>query len=440
MSDKLALFGGKKTVEKVPEDLFRWPRVNRQMEKAVLDVLRAGKMSGSDITMEFEKSFAAWHGRKFALAANNGTASLHCAMFGLGIGRGDEIICPSITYWASCLPVFSLGGTVVFADIDPVTLCLDPDDLEQRISSRTKAIVVVHYCGRPAEMKKIMAIARKKRLAVIEDVSHAHGAYYHGQLVGTFGEVACFSLMSGKSFAIGEGGIMLTDNRRIYERAVAFGYYERSNQLTIPELKKASGLPWGGYKYRMHQMSSAVGLVQLKKYPEEMAEIDKAMNYFWDLLEETPAVYSQRPPKNSGCTMGGWYNPLALYKAEELDGLSVTRFCQALQAEGFPARPGCNKALHLHPLFNTVDIYGDGKPTRIASSPEDIREKSGCLPVAEGIQRRVFSIPWFKRFYPQVIERYAAAVKKVVANYHLLLKDDPGDPPDGGNWGLTFRI
>ncbi|MCM8757237.1 MAG: DegT/DnrJ/EryC1/StrS family aminotransferase, partial [Candidatus Omnitrophica bacterium] len=430
MAEKLALFGGKKRVRLVPKDLFSWPRVNREMEKMVLEVLRAGKMSGSDITKEFEKQFAAWHKRKYGLGANNGTAAIHCALFGLGIGRGDEVICPSITYWASCLPVFSLGGTVVFADIDPETLCLAPDDLENRITGKTKAIIVVHYCGRPAEMKKIMAIARRKRVAVLEDVSHAHGALYKGKLVGTFGEVSAFSLMSGKSLAVGEAGIMLTDDRRLYERAVAFGYYERSNELTLPELKAAAGLPWGGYKYRMHQMSSAVGLVQLKKYQEEMAEIDQAMNYFWDLLEGTPGVRSQRPAKNSNCTMGGWYNPLALYRPEELDGLSVTRFCQALQAEGFPARPGCNKALHLHPLFNTVDVYQDGRPTRIAFTKKDVRERVGSLPVAEGIQKRVFSVPWFKRFYPEVIECYAAAVKKVVANYHLLLKDDPGTPVD----------
>ncbi|HOJ40536.1 MAG TPA: aminotransferase class I/II-fold pyridoxal phosphate-dependent enzyme, partial [bacterium] len=212
MAEKLALLGGRKTIGRVPADLFRWPVVNKEMEKAVLNVLRAGKMSGSDITMEFEKAFAAWHGRRYGLGANNGTAALHCAMFGLGIGRGDEVICPSITYWASCLPVFSLGGTVVFADIDPETLCLDPDDLEHRITDRTKAVIVVHYCGRPAEMKKIMAISRKKGVAVIEDVSHAHGALYQGKLVGTFGQVAGFSLMSGKSFAVGEAGILLTDD------------------------------------------------------------------------------------------------------------------------------------------------------------------------------------------------------------------------------------
>lgn len=439
MKSKLAISGGEKAVKSDPRDIFDWPIVNEEMEEAVLDVLRKRSMSGTDITKEFEKKFAQWHGMKYGLGCNTGTAALHCAFFGAGIGRGDEVICPSITYWASCLQVFSLGATVVFADIQPDTLCIDPDDVERRITERTKAIVVVHYCSRPADMDRIMKVARKYNLKVIEDVSHAHGALYKGKLVGTFGDVSGFSCMTGKAFAIGEAGIMLTNDREIYERAIAFGHYERSGELTIDYLKEGEGLPWGGYKYRMHQMSSAVGLVQLKKYPSEMAEIDRAMNYFWDILEGVPGVKSPRPPKDSGTTMGGWYNSLAIYKSEELGGLSITRFCEALRAEGMNVWPGCNRALHQHPLFNSIDVYKDGKPTRIANSTRDVRNVGGPLPVSEEIQKRVFVVPWFKKFYPEIIKEYADAVKKVVENYKELLADDPGDPEDMGRWMLSVR-
>jgi len=437
---KLALLGGKKSIQADPKDIFTWPIINKRMEDEVLKVLRAGNMSGTDVTRRFERGFADWHQMKYGLGCNNGTAALHCAMFGLGVGVGDEVICPSITYWATCLPVFSLGGTVVFADIEADTLCLDPDDIEHRISDKTKAILVVHYCGRPARMDKIMSLARRHNLKVIEDVSHSHGAKYKGRMVGTFGDVSAFSLMSGKSFAVGEAGIMLTNDQAVYERAIAFGHYERHSELTLPELKAGAGLPWGGYKYRMHQLSSAVGLVQLKKYPGETAEIDKAMNYFWDLLEGAPGIRPTRPPKGSGTTMGGWYNPLGHYCSEKLKGLSLSRFCEALKAEGVPTNPGCNKALHLHPLFNTIDVYRHGKPTRIANSTGDLRQTPGSLPVAEGIQDKVFGVPWFKRYYPKIIKEYAGAVKKVVENHRALLPGDKGNPADAGNWGLTFRI
>lgn len=436
---KLAVFGGEKAVKSEAGDMFRWSRVTKEMEDGVLEVLRTGSMSESDLTMKFERGFADWHGMTYGLGCNTGTAALHCAFFGIGIGKGDEIICPSITYWASCLPVFSLGGTVVFADIDPETLCIDPADVEKRITERTKAILVVHYCSRPADMDRLTAVARKHNLKIVEDVSHAHGALYKGKMVGTFGEVSAFSCMSGKSFAIGEAGVMLTNEKEIYERAVAFGHYERHEGLTIQELLKGAGLPWGGYKYRMHQMSAAVGLVQLKKYPSEMAEIDRAMNYYWDSLEGLPGIRSPRPPEGSGSSMGGWYSSIGHYRSGELDGLSITRFCEAVQAEGGGISSGCNMALHLHPLLNTLDVYSDGRPTVIANSAKDIRGFGGPLPVSEGIQSKVFRVPWFKSYNGKVIREYAGAVRKVIENYKELLKDDPGNPEKMGSWSLSFR-
>ncbi len=437
MKEKLALLGGPKAIKSDVKDIFTWPIVNKEMEDRVLEVLRAGKMSELEVTKEFEEGFAKWHGMKYGLGHNNGTSALHSAFFGVGIGKGDEIICPAITYWASYLPVLSLGGTVVFADIEPDTLNIDPDDIEKRITKKTKAIVVVHYCARPANMTKIMKIAKKHNLKVVEDVSHAHGALYKGRLVGTFGDVSAYSCMSGKSFATGEAGMMLTNSREIYERAIVFGHYERHDDLTIPELKAASGMPWGGYKYRMHQLSAAVGIVQLKKYKKEMAEIDKAMNYYWDLLEGLPGIKSLRVPKGSGSTMGGWYVPLALYLKEQLGGLSITRFTEAVTAEGFSMSPGCNKGGFNHPFLNTVDVYKDGKPTRIANSDWDVRTNKGPLPVAEGIQSKVFHVPYFKKYYPKIIKEHADAVKKVVENYKELLAGDKGDPKDMGGWGLS---
>lgn len=434
-TQNLALFGGPKTVETDPGDIFDWPIITKEDEEAVLDVLRRKAMSDLDVTKEFEKEFAAWQGREYALGFNTGTAALQAAMFGCGVRVGDEIICQSLTYWASCLQAFSLGGTVVFAEVDPNTLCLDPNDIEHRITERTKAIMVVHYVGYPSDMDPIMEIARKHGVNVIEDVSHAQGGLYKGKKVGTFGDVAAMSLMSGKSFATGEAGILVTDDVEIYERAIALGHYERYNQsLQTEALKAYAGLPLGGYKYRMHQMSSAVGRVQLKYYDERMAEIQKAMNYFWDLLEAIPGIKAHRPPKESGSTMGGWYFSRGLYQPEELGGLSITRFCAAVTAEGVPTGPGCNLPLHLHPVFNTCDIYGHGRPTRLAHSDRDLRQPAGSLPVTEGMNARVLGVPWFKRYRPAIIEEHAAAYRKVAENYETLLKEDPGNPPNLGGW------
>jgi perosamine synthetase len=263
-------------------------------------------------------------------------------------------------------------------------------------------------------MDPIMEIAEKHGVKVIEDVSHAHGGLYEGRLVGTIGHISAMSIMSGKALPCGEGGFLLTNDRLLWERAVAFGHYERTRQvLEDPALKHFAGLPWGGHKYRMHQLSSTVGRVQLRHYRERMAEIQKAMNCFWDLLEDVPGIKAHRPPKASGSTMGGWYAAHGLYRAEQLNGLDIERFTEAVNAEGCATHAGANIPLHLHPLLNEADIYGHGKPTRIANTDRDLRQGPGSLPVTESIPRTCYSIPWFKHYRPPIIEEHALAFRKV---------------------------
>ncbi|MEA3401544.1 MAG: DegT/DnrJ/EryC1/StrS family aminotransferase [Armatimonadota bacterium] len=433
MAETLAIKGGPKAVQTDTGDIFSWPIITEEDEQAVLEVLRRGGMSGTDVTTKFEREYAEWHDMEYALGCSSGTATLQSAMWACGVRAGDEIIAPSLTYWATCLPVFSLQGTIVFAEVDPDSMCLDPDDIEHRITDRTKAIIPVHYCGHPADMDPIMEIAERHDLYVIEDVSHAHGGLYKGRLVGTIGHVGCFSVMSGKSLAVGEGGMIVTNHRDIWERCIAWGHYGRTRgtqwtgdveveNITLDELKPFVGLPWGGYKYRMHQLSSACGRVQLKHYRERMEEIQKAMNYFWDLLEDVPGVKAHRPPKGSGSTMGGWYAAHGLYVEEELDGLPIETFCEAVREEGVSTSPGANFPLHLHPLLNEADIYGHGEPTRIANSDRDLRQLEGSLPVTESMPRRCYSIPWFKHYRPEIIEEHALGFRKVAENADQLME------------------
>lgn len=438
---RLALFGGEPAVQHEPADMFTWPIITAEDEAAVLDVLRRGAMSGTDVTAAFEREFADWLGTRHAVGFNNGTAALHAAMFAVGVGVGDQVICPSITYWASAMPAYSLGASVVFADVDPWTLCIDPADIEHRITNHTKAIVVVHYLGHPADMDAIMRIAQRHGVAVIEDVSHSQGGLYRGRRLGTIGDVGAMSLMAGKAFAIGEAGILVTNDQRTYERSIAFGHYERyGKRIVDDELRSWAGLPLGGYKYRMHQMSSAVGRVQLRHYESRIAEIGTAMTYFWDQLDDVPGVRPHRPDVSRGDVNGGWYAPHGLYRTEELNGLSVTRFCEALQAEGVPARPGCNKPLHLHPVFNSADIYQHGTPTRLAHQADDIRQAPGSLPVAEQLGERVYTVPWFKHHRPEIIDEYVEAFRKVSEHHKDLLAADSGNPADLGGWHFFSAV
>jgi dTDP-4-amino-4,6-dideoxygalactose transaminase len=291
--------------------------------------------------------------------------------------------------------------------------------------------VVVHYCGYPADMDPIMKIARKHKVRVIEDVSHAQGGLYKGRKVGTFGDAAAMSLMSGKSFAIGEAGMLVTNDRELYERCIAYGHYERTGgasmynpadgQVTRQDLKEYKGIAMGGQKHRMNQLCSAMGRVQLKYYEQRMADIQEGMNYFWDLLEGVPGIRAHRPPKGSGSTMAGWYAARGLYKSEELGGLPCARFCEAVTAEGCGTAPGCNYPLHLHPLFHTADLFHMGKPTMVSFGQRDVRQGRGSLPVSERSTEIMYGIPWFKHKDEAVIKQYAKAFRKVAEHADELL-------------------
>ncbi len=432
---KLAILGGAPVIAKPDESLFHWPIVNDAMRKAQADVLEAGNMSGTDISRRFEGEFAKWQRRKYALSHNNGTSALNAAMYAIGLGPGDEIICTSVTYWASCTGALALGASVVFCVINPDTLLMDPASFEARITPRTKAVMVVHYMAHPAPMDEIMSIARKHGLKVIEDVSHAQGGHYKGQMLGTFGDVAAMSLMSCKSFAIGEGGMLATDDAEIYRRAIRFGHYDRiADVYSEEEMEETKNIPFGGLKNRMHQVSAAIGLEQLKKHDAEIAEIDRAMKYFWKGLEGVDglrAIY----PKEEGSDKAGWYASRFLYDAAAFCGVSNVTFCDALNAEtGGGWSFGCNMPLHLSSVFFDVDVYGHGKPTARAFLPEgvDPRAESGALPNADAVNGRVMGEPWFKHCDPARIDPYIEAVRKVAANAADLLPINDTAPIIGG--------
>src|SRR6476660_7470088 len=278
---ELALFGGRPVVTDPPEHLFRWPIFGQEEEEAVLALMREPNFFNDTVVPAFEREFAEWLGVEYALTESSGTHAVLGALFACGVGKGDEVIVPTSTYWASSVQVMSLKATPVFADIDPETLNIDPADVRRKVTPNTRAIVVVHLLGYPADMDAINAIAAEHGIKVIEDASHAHGSRYKGRPVGTLGDVAAFSLC-GKPLSVGEGGILTTNSRELWERAVAWGHNFRFNHLEVkdPDLLRYAGLPLGGVTSRMHNLSGAVGRVQLRHYDERMREIARAMNHF----------------------------------------------------------------------------------------------------------------------------------------------------------------
>ena len=437
---KLALCGGTPlmNVWDLPEELFRWPIFGEEDEAAVLDVLRRNRMSGNEITQEFEKEFAAWNERKYALCAANGTMALEAAYYAVGIRAGDEIICPTKTYWASCLSAQKLGAAIVFANVDPDTVCLDPKDLERCLSPWTKAIMAVHYWAHPCDMDAINAFAKKHGLKVIEDYSHAQGGHYKGRKIGALSDVAATSLMSQKSLAAGELGALVTDDDVYYQRALAYLHYERNNEenVLLPELAPYRHLPLGGMKGRANQMCTALARVQLKYYDARTAETRKALNRFWDRLEGAPGIHGIRVDEREGSDMAGWYIPHFTYHPEELEGLDVHILQKAIAAEtGWDLRLGGNFPLHTHPVFQTYDGLGLGKPARIAFARRDVRELDAALTPSEKLI--CGEVPYFRRDMPEEINLTADGFLKVLENYKELLPlaAERAAGPDGQWYG-----
>ena len=211
---KLALYGGT-PVRTAP--FPAWPQWGRREEERLVEVLKAGQWGTlGDQAMAFAKRFAAFQDCEYGLAVNNGTQALEIALRALGLGYGDEVIVPAYTFIATVSAVAACGITPVFADVDPVTFCLDAEDARRRITPRTRAVIAVHYAGRPADMDAIMALAREYGLKVVEDCAQAHGAAFQGRKVGSIGDVGAFSFQGTKNLACGEGGMIVTHSKEIY--------------------------------------------------------------------------------------------------------------------------------------------------------------------------------------------------------------------------------
>ncbi|MBW2408323.1 MAG: DegT/DnrJ/EryC1/StrS family aminotransferase [Deltaproteobacteria bacterium] len=237
---------------------------------AVLNVLNSKWLSMGPKTKEFEKDFGRYADVPFALATANCTTALHMALICLGIGQGDEVIVPSLTFVATSNSVLYAGARPVFADISSLDCPLiDPQDIEKKVTPNTKAIIVMHYAGYPCDMGQITALAKKHNLFIIEDAAHGVGSFYGERMCGTIGDIGCFSFFANKNLPVGEGGMLVTRDREIYDRAARL----RSHGMTSLTWDRVKGHAYSydvvdlGYNYRPTEISGAIGLTQLQKLP-----------------------------------------------------------------------------------------------------------------------------------------------------------------------------
>jgi perosamine synthetase len=231
----------------------------------------------------FEKKFAEYVGRKYALATSSCTGALHLSFLALGLKKGDDVIVPNITWIATVEPLYWMGIKPIFADIEPDTWCIDPKDIEKKITKKTKAILVVDLYGHVADMKPILKIAKKYNLKIIEDAAEAVGSEYYGKKAGSFGDVSVFSFHGSKTMVTGEGGMLLTDNKKIIEKAKYYNDHCKDKKKNFWNLEI-------GYKYKMSNFQAACGLAQLERINELIEK--KRQIFFWykERLSKIPGI------------------------------------------------------------------------------------------------------------------------------------------------------
>jgi len=413
---QLAILGGTKTIEtKGPH--FVWPRITKSVEEAVIRQLHTtvSIYDRSGVIKEFEDAFASYYGRRYALLSNSGTNAIYSMYEGLGLGPGDEVICPVYTFFATVSPLMHTGAIPVFCDCGSDGN-INPAKIEQLITSRTKAVVVTHMWGLPCDMEAITAICRNHNLRLVEDCSHAHGAKVNGKLAGTFGDAAAWSLQAQKTITGGEGGIMLTDDAEVYYRALLQGHYNKRCKQEIPADHALAAFSTTGFglKFRAHPLAVAIAQEQFSHLEEWLAQRQRYAEKMTTALSQFPFL---RTPQARD-KQHGWYAYVMQFDASRANGVSIDLLTKAILAEGLVEldRPRSTSTLHNLPLFL--------KPERALSRLYTRQAKRGgrSFPVAEQFYENALKLPvWSFPDEERMVNLYIEGIVKVA----LVVQDDP---------------
>lgn len=362
------------------------PSITKKEINSVIKVLKSGWLGLGPKTKEFEERFAEYVGAKFAVGLNSGTAALHLALNALEIGKGDEVIVPAITFVSTSHAVLYNNAKPVFADVNENNLCINIKDLERKITKRTKAIIPVHYGGHPCEMDAIQKIAEKRGIYIIEDAAHACGAEYKGKKIGSISKISCFSFHAVKNLTCGEGGMITTDDKEIYDKLIRIRWLGISKD-TWSRSVKAKIYAWQywvtdlGFKSHLSDLAAAIGIAQLSrldKLNEKRRQLVSAYNKGLSNLEGIIL------PKEGPGVKSSWH--IYHIKTSLRDELMAH-----LKACGIA--PGVHYyPIHLHPYYSSY--------------------KSKC-PVAEEVWKKIITLPLF----PDMKHTQISSVIKAVKNF-----------------------
>jgi len=417
---QLAIKGGKPVISDGLE--MKWPIFDDTDRNALIEVLESGKWCSfggyfkeplKSKVAQFEKEFAKWNGTKYGIATTNGTAALVLSLKAGGIEAGDEVIVPAVTFIASATAVILANAIPIFVDIDPETYQISPEAIEAAITNKTKAIMPVHYGGYPADMDRIMEIAKKHNLLVIEDAAEAHGSEWRGKRVGSIGDMGCFSFQMGKPLTCGEGGIILVNDKDLKNKCYSYGDLGR-----IP----------GGAKYkhyipagnnRMTEFQGALLLVQLSRLDKQTEIRYENGEYFAKELEKIEGISALK--RDHRVTKRSYYFYFLRYDPSKWDNIPRDRFMKALSAEGVPCGTAHNQPLYKNPLFKEMAFGRTGCPISCPFYGEKIDYSKVSCPVSERVyESEVIALGKDFLMEKKNIDRILEAIHKIRKNIEEL--------------------
>lgn len=395
MDEKLAIFGGKPVREK--KLFYGHQCIDEEDIQAVDDVLRGDYITCGPYVEQLEKELAKKVNAKYAVVVSNGTAALHCACLAIGLKEGDEVITTPMTFAASANCVRYCGATVVFADINPQTYNIDPDEIEKKITPKTKAVIAVDFTGQAVEHNRIREICNKHHIYFIEDAAHAIGTKYDGNSVGSLADLTCFSFHPVKTVTCGEGGAVTTNDEKLYKKLVlahTHGITHNEANMEVNEGAWYYEMISLGYNYRLTDFQAALLLSQLKKLDKFKARRQEIVKKYNEAFKDIPEIIVQEEiPESDTCRH--------LYIIQlRLDKLKCSRreFFDAMCAEG------------IHPQVHYVPVYW-------FPYYKNLGYEKGLCPNAEEVYKGIMSIPLYSKMADQDVDDVIVAVKKVVANY-----------------------
>lgn len=424
MSNKdLAIEGGKPVID---EELPKWPWFDQDTINAATEPLKAGQINywTGPLGRKFEEQFAKWNGANYCVLTNTGTSALHTALGGLNIGPGDEVITTPYTFIASAFCIVQAGAIPVFADVKGYDHCIDPREIEKKITSRTKAIIPVHLYGNVCDMDEIMEIARKHDLYVIEDAAEAHGATYKGKKVGTMGDIGCFSFCQNKTITTGgEGGALIMDDEELLWQCRSFRDhgYDVSKRMSALEMEEA--LPYShprvGFNYRMTEMQSAIGIKELAKLDSwNLPQRRKNGETLIEELQACPQI-QYLPIHNQEEKVNGFFVFPIVLNLNKLNCDKQT-FVKAITAEGVPAWrefwPQCYK----EGAFQDHNGFGEAKfpfESKEYTDPATVEYNKVYCPNAAWFEDRTFIVHVYPTLEERHIRMIGKGIKKVAEAY-----------------------